>query len=153
MGQNLRKTTRGSGFPGVNYRMKLLLYLGLKGQGREWFLEDGKWSTMERIMKRWHQPTAIGKGNAGERKRTSTLLSFSSPQCLLLVKPNWKSKRKRAHSCSPWIGLSEDRANLEGIESDKWNRHLTMRNQGWVQGLWPEHLEGQSCHLLRWKRI
>ena len=80
MGQNLRKTTRGSGFPGVNYRMKLLLYLGLKGQGREWFLEDEKWSTMERIMKRWHQPTAIWQGKCWgkEEDLNLTLLQLSS---------------------------------------------------------------------------
>ena len=80
MGQNLGKTARGSGFPGVNYRRKLLLYLGLKSQGREWFLEDGKWSTMERIMKRWHQPTAIWQGKCWGKEEdiNLTLLQLSS---------------------------------------------------------------------------
>ena len=80
MGQNLGKTARGSGFPGINYRRKLLLYLGLKSQGREWFLEDGKWSTMERIMKRWHQPTAIWQGKCWGKEEdiNLTLLQLSS---------------------------------------------------------------------------
>lgn len=67
-------------YPGANYRMKLLSYLGLKGKRREWFLEHGECSHMERIMKGSHQPTAIwqGKHRGKGEDNNLTLLQLSS---------------------------------------------------------------------------
>lgn len=117
MGQNLKKTTRGSGFPGVSYWMKLLLYLGLKGQGREWFLEDGKWSTMERIMKRWHQPTAIRQGKWGKDEDINlTLLQLSSVPLIGQTQLEVKEEDNSLMQSMNWAlrGQSKFRRHREG---------------------------------------